>query len=179
MQVRALSDFMAMMDLMCLKKGCLQDRLCMFLARGELTKDYISVKTCHGRCAFCLDSKLKDSFGYQYRPLWKDGVISFLENEGRLVSCQGIYNNVYKNDHWTKEIFDLKVSTVAKFHVEAMFLQLIAAGILGTEVRDGRLFWSVIRQNVKGHYPPHNWKLDDSWIGVWLYNDSDKRKYNV
>ena len=108
---------------------------------------------------------------YQYRPLFKEGVVTFLENEDGL-PCEATYDNliglVYKNEHWTKEIFDVKVSSVPKFSIEAMFLQLIAANLLSVDVIKGKLMWIVSRQNIKGRYPPHNWKLDTSWISVWL-----------
>lgn len=60
-----------------------------------------------------------------------------------------------------------------------MFLQLIAANIIGTEVVVSKLMWCVARQEVKGRYPTHSWKLDSSWLGVWLHKDTDKKRYNV
>ena len=86
---------------------------------------------------------------------------------------------VWKNEHWTKAIFDLAPGSVYKYHVEAMFLQLRAANLLSIHVIEGTLKWVVARQNKKCRYPPHNWKLDECWNGVWLQDSKAKRRHNV
>ncbi len=128
---------------------------------------------CGNSCPNCIkDVKSNESWIHYFRPIWKEDVISFLKNNGKL-PFDATYNNlvglVWKDDYWTKEIFG--IASVYKYHVEAMFLQLIAARLVAAEMFEGKLCWVVCREKGKSRYPPHRFDDDKNWDGIYLRDD--------
>lgn len=138
--------------------------------------EYVSPDNCNA-CGIC-----KKTWHFNFKPLWKDGLISFFECAGGM-PCPANYDNimqhVWRNEHWTKAIFDLALGSVHKYHVEAMFLQLIAVSFIAVQKYKGEMCWVICREKKKGMYPPFRWKNDDNWLGLYLQNPSSKRRWNV
>ena len=110
-----------------------------------------------------------------FLPILKSGVIEFIQLEDRLrtvASANGLVNLVWKNDHWTKRIFNLKVYGTRKFQVEGMFLQLLTARMIPAMMITNELRWTICRKNTGETYPPFRYSDDNNWIGVHLLSDS-------
>ena len=114
---------------------------------------------------------------HYFKPLRKAGLVEFFETVEDL-PCAPTYdklmNLVWKDDFYKKAIFDLK--SVNKYHVEGMFLQLIAARLIGIEPWKGELRWVICREakSQNGRHPPYKWKNDDNWAGMTLFDENRK-----
>ena len=78
------------------------------------------------------------------------------------------------NEMWIVQIFDKKKHSIRKYNVEAMFLQLIAADIIGIEKNNNTLMWTISRQG--DYYSPPRYCMDECWSGIDLI-ELDKRKH--
>ena len=71
-------------------------------------------------------------------------------------------------------IFDKK-SGVCKYNVEAMFLQLIAAGFLGAELVRGHLMWVFKNIDEDAAFLTKAYKIDAKWYGIHLADGKEKK----
>lgn len=130
-----LNDFFDLLDLFCLNRGCINRRVQRYQATGKLDK--VDIQSRCGKCMVC-----SGEWKHTFLSLRKDGLISFFQRcEG--IPCDATLDNlmklVWKEEHWIHSIFDRAMSTVNKYNVEAMFLQLIAAELISLQQRDGKL----------------------------------------
>jgi superfamily II DNA helicase RecQ len=160
------------MRLICLDEGCIQRRLEHFCYTGKLSGFVATNSVCGKSCPVCCTKERKHFF----KPLRKEGVIEFFDTVGDFPlkpTYDSIMGLVWKDDFYTRAIFDLKVGSVNKFHVEAMFLQLVAARLIAVEPWKGQLRWVVCREaksrNGNGRYPPYRWKNDANWEGITVF----------
>ena len=81
---------------------------------------------------------------------------------------EGLLSLVWKNEHWTQAIVDLKLCQTKKYHIEAMFLQLLAAQFISAEVIDKELRWTIGREDTMEKYPPFTCTNETNWLGIHL-----------
>ena len=87
---------------------------------------------------------------------------------------------VWKQEHWIHAIFDRAMSGVYKYHVEAMFLQLISAELLTLQDRDGKLKWTVARDTTSNAiFPPFRYECDTNWDGIVLQDAKKPRRHKI
>ena len=65
---------------------------------------------------------------------------------------------VWKNHEWIQSIFDLAKSTVNKYNVEAMFLQLIASGLLEVRRKNGEWYYMVAKARYDRPSSPYKYE---------------------
>ena len=166
-------DFLSVLSCFCLKLGCQHARLEHFCATGVMAAD-TSGDDCGDKCPIC-----SGDYDELFLPISKEGVISFLQRSDGLrggATVDGLLALVWKNDYWTPRIFDQKQYLLSKYHIEAMFLQLIAARFISAHCVDNELHWVVERDNTGEEYPPYRYTRDSSWIGVNLLPKTHKRR---
>ena len=107
----------------------------------------------------------------------------FLEDSGGFnkdATVDNLLDLVKNSEHWKKAIFDIAPGSVYKYHVEAMFLQLIAAQLISAEIESGKLVWKVSRDKEKRNaFPPYRWKDTKNWDGIYLRDEGKERKYKI
>ena len=181
---RQLADLRDVLDLFCLDRGCIQRRIQMYLAKGSLV-DYPLVMSPCGNCAHCRRFE-KEGWGHYFLPLRRDGIITMLTH-GDVIPCNASYESLMsvvwnsdktKREHWMKAIFDKPMNDVCKYNVEAMFLQLLAAGLIAIDERGG-LFKFVLARGTSSvrAFPPFRYEYEGNWKGILLATGT--RKYNV
>ena len=77
-----------------------------------------------------------------------------------------------------KAIFDRVQSSVRKYNVEAMFLQLIAARLIGIEKRNSKLVWVVKQKETQSAFSYFNYDDESCWGGVYVETNAT-RKYKL
>ena len=97
-------------------------------------------------------------------------------------TAASLYDLLWKKEKWTEAIFDVKVSTLLKYNVEAFFLQLIAAGMLSADrVCIGRgefdLMWTLPHEEV-GVRSVKCYRMKKYWAGLNLHKPTDRRTYD-
>ena len=146
-----------MLSLFCLKLGCQHTRLENFCATGVLTP-FPLCRKCGNACPVCTGEHDET-----FLPVSKQGVSLFLTREKGIqnaTSVDQLISLVWKNDHWTKRIFDLKVYQTRKYHVEAMLLQLIAVRFLVAQCDDDAIKWTLGEEQTDEEYPPYAFMID-------------------
>ena len=66
--------------------------------------------------------------------MWKDGLMLFFENVSEFpcdATVDKLMELVIASKFWTKTIFDVQCKTLRRYHYEAMYLQMISAGLFG------------------------------------------------
>ena len=121
------SDFISVLSAFCLNLGCQHVRWEQFCATGVMTSGSMD-DACGDSCSICTGEHVK-----LFLPVSKSGLIEFIQLEDGLHSiatANALIDIVWKNEHWTDKIFNMKVRGTRKYQVEAMFLQLIAAHMI-------------------------------------------------
>ena len=121
---------------------------------------------CGNSCSICTGEHVK-----LFLPVSKSGLIEFLQLEDGLHSIattNALIDLVWKNDHWTDKIFNMKVRGTRKYQVEAMFLQLIATRMISAVMSEKKLRWTVCRECTDSRYAPFRYSIDNTWIGIRL-----------
>ena len=80
-------------------------------------------------------------------------------------------------EHWINAIFDLARGSIAKYNTNALIMQMIAAKIIGIEMRGDKLMWVLCRDR-RHHFCGWRYNNTDYWIGVNLA-DKYHRKYKL
>ena len=93
-------------------------------------------------------------------------------------TMENLMKQVWGQEHWMKAIFDRVQSSVRKYNVEAMFLQLIAARLIGIEKRNSKLVWVVKKKETQSAFSSFNYDDESCWGGVYLETDAI-RKYKL
>ena len=174
---KQLKDLLDVLRLFCLNLGCQHRRMQRYLATGGLDTAFYLIHPCSSACPVCTNE-----WGKYFRPLWKDGVVSFFDNIGEF-PCDATYDKlmslVSTSKYWTQAIFDVKCSTLCKYHYEAMYLQLIAAGLIRAETWRGNLSWVICREESTADmmFPPFCYRDSNNWKGISLVRTSKKRAF--
>ena len=66
-----------------------------------------------------------------------------------------------------------------KHHIEAFFLQLIAADLIAAKKYKGILSWIVCREQINTYVFQMKYKSDSNWKGINLHPSDKKRKYKI
>ena len=174
LQLEQTNDFLSVLSLLCFNLGCQHGRLESFCATGEMRAGSMD-NNCGDACSICTGD-------YQtlFKPLCRAGVTMFLEREDGLrgpASVGTLVSLVWKNPFWTTTIFDVKMYKTAKYHIEAMFLQLIAAQFLVAVAVDGELHWKIGQENTTAQYPPFRYRATKNWAGVHLLPEDHVREH--
>jgi hypothetical protein len=161
------ADFRSMLSCFCLNLGCQHSRLEAFCATGVL-RPHVGDNGCVTACPVCACT-----FHDTFFPVSKPGVTQFLQSERGLhenATTNGLLALVWKNKHWTHQIFRKKMYQVKRTNIEAFFLQLIAADFMRADVdRDKKsLCWSICREKGSQEYLPFRYLNDENWNGIAL-----------
>ena len=92
-------------------------------------------------------------------------------------TADNLFKLLWKVKHWTTAIFDCGFSMVLKLNVEAFFLQMIAAGFIAAERKNGNMLWVVCREPVNEYTDRLVYQNDSKWHGIHLHPTSRIRKY--
>ena len=176
---------MEVMDYYCLNKGCLHRRLELYLAKGKMMPLPPNTTPCGNACAVCL----KDKWDHFFRPVWKDGVLRWLNSVvrdkfigGMKATLDNMFGLVCGQTYWIKAIFDRSPSTIYKYNIEAFLLQLIAVGIISAVRRGDQLHWVLVCDvvTVDGcEIKIPLYEKDMTWEGMHLVKDTVTRKYKL
>ena len=174
---RQLSAQMDVLKLFCLNLGCQHRRLQRYQASGSLAAEVYLIHPCGNACPVCTGEWPK-----LFRPMWKNGLMLFFENVGEFpcdATVDKLMELVIASEFWTKAIFDVQCKTLRRYHYEAMYLQLIAAGLLGINTWRGNLCWVLQRESREDGalFPPFRYKRHSNWKGLSLVASSKKRHY--
>jgi len=145
---RGLAEFSDMLKLACLIDGCQHARIQQYLAKGYLTNmSNSTIQSCGGMCSVCTGK-----WQITFLPVDKNSVLLWF-NSGRVrdefpmnATADNLFKLLWKVKHWTTAIFDRGFSMVFKSNVEAFFLQMIAAGFIAAERKNGNMLWVVCRE---------------------------------
>ena len=158
-------DFSSMLSCFCLNLGCQHSRLEAYCATGVL-KPQVGDDGCGDTCPVCASTFL-DTF----LPVSKPGVTLFLQSDSGLrdKATVTLLSLVWKNKHWTHQIFRNKLYQIKRVNVEAFFLQLITANSLkaGVDRDKESLRWSIFREKGSDEYQPFRLK-NENWRGIAL-----------
>ena len=165
-----LSDFVDVADLLCINKGCVHSRLESFCHTGTLSECTDADNKCKGKCPIC-----SGQYSSIFLPMNKDGVRSFLERcdvlRGGAANAATLMACVWKSELWANTIFRLPLSKIKKYNVEAMFLQLLAAGLIEAVRGDAGLVWRLGRKDDMCPMSEHRYEQDDSWAGIVIHKN--------
>ena len=75
-------------------------------------------------------------------------------------------------------MFDVVRGTAKKYHLEGLCLQLIAARLIGTELRHGQLKWALRSQDVN-NMPTYVYEIENNWHGIFFQDSKSKRNYQL
>ena len=159
------SDFISVLSAFCLNLGCQHGRWEQFCATGVMTPGSMN-DACGDSCSICTGEHVK-----LFLPVSKSGLIEFIQLEDglhSLATANALIDLVWKNEHWTDKIFNMKVRGTRKYQVEAMFLQLIAGRMISAVMSDKQLRWTVCRECTGSRYAPFSYSVDKNWIGIRL-----------
>ena len=97
--------------------------------------------------------------------------------------CDATFDNiiekVWNQEHWVKCIFDKAQSGIRKYNVEAMFLQLIAAKLIGIVLKGDKTQWQISRKDTDFGMPQYCYDDPTYWDGVYLEPDANPRQYKL
>jgi hypothetical protein len=121
-----------------------------------------------------------------FLPVRKDGVLRWFDS-GEVRDTFPMKANVnnltellWKKESYTNGIFNLAVSTVNKYNVEAFFLQLIGLKFIALEKRkDGILYWVIGRERTNEFMQTPLYKLDCNWKGINIFASDTKFRYAI
>ena len=94
-------------------------------------------------------------------------------------TVDNLFQLLWKIKHWTKAIFDRGFSMVLKSHVEAFFLQLIAAGFMAAKRINGNMNWVICREKINEYTDRLVYENDSKWHGNHLLPTTRVRKYPI
>lgn len=143
---------------LCLDLGCKHAQAEHFSATGVFEAAPDSIIACNTKCPSCNKAQWKE----QFRPVFKVDLISFLESElfMHAMPLPATYNHngdsltnlLWSSEEWIFKVFGCeKGSTIKKYHVESLMLQLIAAEIivLFVERKSKDMKWKLNRERVQ------------------------------
>ena len=81
-------------------------------------------------------------------------------------TAANIMTNIWNKEHWVRAIFDVMQSSICRYQVEGLFLQMIAAKLIGIERRNGKLSWIINKEVSDCAFPPFCYKDDSCWRGM-------------
>ena len=174
-----LAEFSDMLKVCCLIDGCQHARIQKYLATGYLANmSNSTIQPCGGMRSYCT-GKWQSTF----LPVDRDAVVLWF-NSGRVrdefpmnATADNLFKLLWKRKHWTTAIFDRGFSMVLKSNVEAFFLQMIAAGFIAAERKNGNLLWVVCRERLNEYTDRLVYQNDSKWHGIHLHPTSRIRKY--
>ena len=179
---RQLNEIRDVLRLMCLNKGCQHKRLAEYLSCGALDKYTGELSPCDGKCPICAKDWTKDRWTDNYLPVSREGLNLFFRRETGLGQGSATYDNLVKlvwdNDTWIEQIFDKKKSSIYKYNVEAMFLQLIAADIIDAKPVRGELKWVLSRQ-AASVVSAFKYEVDANWSGITILDPTKTRNHKL
>ena len=80
-----------------------------------------------------------------------------------------LYTLLWKVKHWTVAIFVVAVSKIRKSHIEAFFLQMIAAGFIAAQRKSGTMTWVMCREPINGYSDRLVYENIERWSNVHMY----------
>ena len=83
---------------------------------------------------------------------------------------------VWKNAYWTLRIIDQKIYLLSKYHIIAMFLQLVAAHFISAKDVKNDLQWLVEQDHTGKEYPLHGYTEDATWVRFNLLPNTYKHR---
>ena len=86
---------------------------------------------------------------------------------------------VWQNEEWIKSIFDVAKSTVTNYNVEAMVMQLLAAGLMDIRRRDDVWYYVVAKMDHLRHNSTYRFENEENWEGIYLLPESTQWRYNL
>ena len=159
------SDFLDVLDLCCLSKGCVHQRIEDFCHTGVLAAAPSGSPGCGNNCPVC-----SGDFAVYFLPLSFAGLCLYLERSDVLhnvtATSDSIIKSVWGNDEWTRKIFIIK--TVKRYNIEGMFLQLIAARLIETSTMSGVRIWRHTREDELDPMSEYRYKNLANWGGIRL-----------
>ena len=178
---RQLNDVRDVLRLMCLNKGCQHKRIAEYLSCGALDNYNGDFAPCDGKCPICAKDWSNDRWTDNYLPVSREGLLLFFRREtglGQTATYDNLVKLVWDNETWIEQIFDLKKRTICKYNVEAMFLQLIAAGILDARPVRRELKWVLSRQT-NSVVSAFTYESVANWSGISLMDPTKKRNHKL
>ena len=174
------SNFCDVLNLFCLNKGCVHRHIEGYQRTGSLEKQIPITDACGGACPTC-DTRSKHNWFHFFMPLHKDGLLKWFDSVDGFpmpATIDNLMTQVWNQSHFMIAIFDKK-SGVCKYNVEAMFLQLIAAGFLGAELVRGHLMWVFKNIDEDAAFLTKAYKIDAKWYGIHLADGKKKDKTHL
>ena len=173
---RGIAEFTEVLQVFCLLDGCQHARIQQYLATGQLSPLDNAINTCGGRCPVCSGTWHKT-----FLPVDKDAVILWF-NSGTVRDTfpmdsneNNLYKLLWKVKHWTVAIFDVAVSNIRKSHIQAFFLQMIAAGFIASQRKSGTMKWVVCREHINGYSDRLVYENIERWSNVHTYPEGRTR----
>ena len=90
-------------------------------------------------------------------------------------TMDNLMNQVWGQEHWMKAIFDRVQSSVRKYNVEAIFLQLIAARSIGIEKRNSKFVWVTKQKETQSAFSSFNYDDNACWCGIYLETNATQK----
>ena len=173
---RGIAEFMDVLQVFCLLDGCQHARIQEYLAKGQLGQVPNALSTCGGACPVC-----SGAWHETFLPVDKHAVILWF-NSGTVrdafpmdPNVDNLFKLLWKVKHWTVAIFDVAVSNVRKSHIEAFFLQMIAAGFIAVQRKSGSMKWVVCREPTNRYSDRLVYENIDRWSNVHTYPEGRTR----
>ena len=146
--VRRGTDLLEVIQFFCLNNGCQHNLLEHYLSVGRYNTRPHGENDCGEFCGMC-----NGEWGDNFLRVRKEGVLRWFDS-GEVrdtfpmkATVKNLMDLLWKKEACTNGIFDLAVSTVNKYNVEAFFLQLIGLKFIAIEKRrDNNLYWIICRE---------------------------------
>ena len=176
--LRQRSQLMDVLNIFCLRKGCIQRRLEQYLADGEINDSRVDITSpCLVKCPIC-DGKWEKYF----RPVRKDGIVAWLQNSQSFpcnANSNDLIDTIWKHDYWIKAIFDRTKKTICKYNVEALLLQMVAAKLIMTTKIGVEFKWAVACKKSNSPITQYHYHDNTFWVGMYLRDPLATVRYNL
>ena len=154
------------------------------MAKGTFEYPPPCVSFCKTSCSVCT----KEWHRY-FLPVYRDSVSYFLDSSIVMESMplkatrDSLPNLLWNSTDWISKIVDKSKSSVARYNVESLMLQLIAKEFIvlrrQTVGVSNSLYWYISKSTNKNgsEIPLHPREWSSIWDGITLYDDNRTRKF--
>ena len=160
--------------------GCQHTVLQWYLSSGKFERPPMVYAPCKTQCSIFLGEWQK-----MYLPVYQSSIVAYLlSGAGSVIKGKEfspvlkISDALWGNNYWMERIFDRAAGGLYRKHMDALFLSLIAAEIIVSKKRQGKLTWALARDTVPGDDRGGGPKFlnDELWSGMHLHPSDRKRK---
>ena len=144
LRLRQTNDLFAVLSFCCLDLGCMHRLREVYLNTGVLNMIPLLDNACGDACPICTGEWKKT-----FLPIRVDGLIKIFKCVDNL-PCKVNYDNllklIWRQEYWFHVIFDKAISSVSKYNVEGLFMQLIANKLIVIRLINGDDHWVMCRE---------------------------------